>query len=774
MPLKPISEVTALVFDYGNSVSLAQRLSRDCKKVYYATNWQTGFPKWNQYSVGIGVPGIERVDHWAEVFTECDMVVIPDLYQGALADLMVSLGKPVFGARTGENLEIYREDFKEFLAAAGLPVNKHEVLYGFSALETYLNMNEEKWVKTSIIRGNGETFFWHNKKLSASRLDSLRHDLGSFKNEAVFVVEEPIPDAVEIGYDGFCIDGKFPSIALTGVEVKDCGYLGGVIPYSSLPPVLKQINKALEGPFAGTGYKCFFSNEVRWTGKQGYFIDTTCFSSDTEVLTDKGWKFFYDLDGTEKVCTLNPENRQIEYNVPYNNVSYYHEGDMVCISNKLKTIECIVTPNHSVWRTDRHNKKIFSQRADELTDKGYIPRTGVWNEKDIEWFELPEYKKEWEFNSSRCGGYTICKKVKHDAALKIKMDDWIAFMAWYLSEGSCSKHGVSISQKKNISEVKCVLDKLGFKYSYSNNNFSISSVQLRAYCKQFGICNEKYIPDYIKNASKRQIQIFLDNYRLGDGATERLRYFTTSVKMADDLQELSLKAGRVANISIKKVKGTRQKGLKGNYIRNHDSIIITENKETNYWFETTARKNNYISKIPYKGMVYDVTVKNHILYVRRKGKPFWSGNCRMPQPPGDLQMELYENFSEAVWQMANGIVPELKPIAKYGAQIIIKSSWATEEPQAVYFPKEYEDRVRVKNLMYKERIPYYIPCDIEMEEIGSVCGYGDTVADAIKDASKIAETVEGDCVHCDGGPLEKAFEQIKKLKTFGIDLFGNK
>ena len=124
--------------------------------------------------------------------------------------------------------------------------------------------------------------------------------------------------------------------------------------------------------------------------------------------------------------------------------------------------------------------------------------------------------------------------------------------------------------------------------------------------------------------------------------------------------------------------------------------------------------------------------------------------------------------------MANGIVPELKPIAKYGAQIIIKSSWATEEPQAVYFPKEYEDRVRIKNLMYKDRVPYYIPCDIEMEEIGSVCGYGDTVADAIKDASKIAETVEGDCVHCDGGPLEKAFEQIKKLKTFGIDLFGSK
>jgi hypothetical protein len=418
--LKPISEVTVLFIDYGNSISMAQKLAKDCKKVYYATNWQTGFPKWNQYSVGMNVPNIERVDHWAEVYNECDLIVMPDLYLGSLADLFVSMGKAVFSARAGETLEIYREDFKEFLISAGLPVNEHEIIYGYDKLEKYLTTNENKWVKTSIIRGNGETFFWHNKKISASRLDSLRHDLGAFKNEAVFVIEEPIPDAVEIGYDGFCIDGKFPALALTGIEVKDTGYLGGVVDYKDLPLILKQINKALEGPFAGAGYKCFFSNEVRWTGKKGYFIDTT---------------------------------------------------------------------------------------------------------------------------------------------------------------------------------------------------------------------------------------------------------------------------------------------------------------------------------------------------------------NRMPQPPGDLQMELYENFSEAVWQIANGIVPELKPIAKFGAQIIIKSDWATDEPQAIYFPKKHEDRVKIKNLMYKDDIPYYIPCDIEMSEIGSVCGFGDSIAAAIKDATEIAKTVEGDCIHCDGEPLNKAFEQIKKLQTFGINLF---
>ena len=35
------------------------------------------------------------------------------------------------------------------------------------------------------------------------------------------IVEEAIDDAVEIGYDGYTIDGKYPQNAMWGIEIKD-------------------------------------------------------------------------------------------------------------------------------------------------------------------------------------------------------------------------------------------------------------------------------------------------------------------------------------------------------------------------------------------------------------------------------------------------------------------------------------------------------------------------------------------------------------------------
>src|SRR3990167_10714389 len=41
-----------------------------------------------------------------------------------------------------------------------------------------------------------------------------------------------------------------------------------------------------------------------------------CYDKETEVLTDSGWKFFAEITGTEKICTLNPATKEIEYQLP--------------------------------------------------------------------------------------------------------------------------------------------------------------------------------------------------------------------------------------------------------------------------------------------------------------------------------------------------------------------------------------------------------------------------------------------------------------------------
>jgi len=144
---------------------------------------------------------------------------------------------------------------------------------------------------------------------------------------------------------------------------------------------------------------------------------------------------------------------------------------------------------------------------------------------------------------------------------------------------------------------------------------------------------------------------------------------------------------------------------------------------------------------------------------------------RAAQPPSDLQQELYSNFSEILWLVANGEVPIIEAPKKFGVQIIIKSEWATTEAQAIYFPAKYKDNVKIKHLMVKNDVSYFVPAGIEMEEIGSIVATGNTLQEAIDSAKKIAKEVEGDSVKIKTESLDDAVAELKKLEKYNVKLF---
>src|SRR5579872_7247621 len=51
-----------------------------------------------------------------------------------------------------------------------------------------------------------------------------------------------------------------------------------------------------------------------------------CYSEDTEVLTDTGWKFFQNLQGNERFATLNPTSFEIEYLPATNFIAEEYQG----------------------------------------------------------------------------------------------------------------------------------------------------------------------------------------------------------------------------------------------------------------------------------------------------------------------------------------------------------------------------------------------------------------------------------------------------------------
>lgn len=792
--MKPLSEVKALCCDRGLFVELADRVGRDVASMrYYAPNDSDPWPKWNPSMIGYGYEHLEVVDSFfGPHFEETDLFIFFDTGFGWLQEHLLGLGKMVWGSRTADELELSREFCKRELKAAGLPVGPYEIVQGMEALREHLQSHENVYVKVdSRIRGNCESFFAKNYKLVEPLLDEMEFQLGPLKELISFDVEEALPDRVEIGSDSYCVDGKTPSVHLAGIEVKDCCYAGRILEASKMPQAIQTVDQKMSPVMGRLGYRGLYSTEIR-VGKDGipYMIDF-CFDDKTEVMTDSGWKLFKDCLENDKLATLNTETREIEYQKPSRYICHDWCGDMIRITNRKKTIECLVTPNHDVLRTDRDNKRIFKEKADALTDRGFIPRTGLWKGGRNTSFVLPEYYHEWDFFGKT--GKFITKKFHHDPPKFIPMKTWASFMGWYLSEGSVGglpkvakhrvQHLVTITQTKYVDEVAGTLSAMPFDWDYNGKDFRINSTQLAVHLRQFGLCHQKFIPQCIKDSSPDVINEFLRTFALGDGITVKpdkngytsgQEYMTTSKRLADDLQEVIFKSGGVANIRIRKNAGTVGKFPGGNsYKRNHDIYIVSQTKRYNdFWFETGCRKGQFIKREKYNGKIYCATVPNGTLYVRRNGKPFWSGNCaRAGNPPGFLYSEMYANFSEIIWQGANGSLIDPEPVAEWGVQLQFKSAWSADGKwQAINFDSKYRQQIKIANGCEIDGEFYHIPLHLGMAECGSVIGWGDSLEEAIKHCAEAAETIEGHDLSIKPEALEEAKGELEKAKEMGVDL----
>lgn len=265
---------TVLVVDNGLFASLATTLTKDFGTVMYWSPWVSAFPKSNALLVGQGLPGVIRVMSIESVVDSVDLFVFPDTYYGHLQQDLVKRGKRVFGARKAEDLELDREFSKQECAKRGVNIGPWETVVGLDALRDYLRDNDDQYVKISRTRGDMETFHSKNYSLIEPRLDALEHELGAKKFITRFVVEGAICPAVEVGYDGYTIDGQYPDKSLFGVETKDKGYLGQVRPYQALPQPLIDVNDRLSSYFAEQQARTFWSSEVRVTDNgQGYLVD---------------------------------------------------------------------------------------------------------------------------------------------------------------------------------------------------------------------------------------------------------------------------------------------------------------------------------------------------------------------------------------------------------------------------------------------------------------------------------------------------------------------
>lgn len=274
--MKDIGEIICTCVDFGSFVSLAEKLSESFLKVNYHVPIEREFRRFEDACIGRGIPGVNKIPSFMDmdIIKQTDLWVFPDIGYGPEQKYLKSLGKPVWGSMGADEYERLRTLFAETVEEVGLPMVPTKTIHGVPALADHLKTVKNKWVKVNEFRDNMET--WHHIDYTHSipELARLYQTFGEAK-WVVFVVQDALDGATEIGYDGWSVDGWFPDSSFQGYEAKNEAYLGAQTHYDDLPGEIQMVNEQFSTVLEEYGYRNFFATEIRNLDDVPHFIDPT-------------------------------------------------------------------------------------------------------------------------------------------------------------------------------------------------------------------------------------------------------------------------------------------------------------------------------------------------------------------------------------------------------------------------------------------------------------------------------------------------------------------
>lgn len=434
-----------------------------------------------------------------------------------------------------------------------------------------------------------------------------------------------------------------------------------------------------------------------------------CFPiEDTEFLTDEGFKFLDEIRGDEKILTYNLETNTAEYSNIVSKIKYYYKGEMDSYQHKY--MDLISTPNHRhlIGKWDSANK-CFNNKLIESRQAGKSAFRDVMYLSVANW---KGYDKE---------EIEICGKIFPTLEFSI-------FMGWFLSEGSMSfrkkqkkskssnSSYIRISQMKeeNFDEIQNCLEKVFNKKVYRCNTDFVVLLD-KTFDKflewlNIGDSINRYIPKEILMLDKKYLELMLMAFIKGDGCIKsKISYtfslYTSSKKLADDLCELVLKCGYAPSIYTRNNIGRVTYKKDGSRIETkHLRYIVGCNSK-----KTTKNIPKYFKIIPYwEGYVGCLEVeKNNTLFIRRKGKMIWSGNCKHcikfyttngigSEPRTFKLMDLIMN-GDNIGLKVKDWKPTLQgvhPFCRCNLRYVPKGYVWDEETKSYRVPKDYKPQIK--------------------------------------------------------------------------------
>ena len=354
----------------------------------------------------------------------------------------------------------------------------------------------------------------------------------------------------------------------------------------------------------------------------------TCFDAETEVLTSQGWKLFANLDHTEEVLTLNPQTHYVEFQKPLAYQVFPYRGMLKCIEGR--DISFAVTPDHRQYGRFAHRTGNQFVSTGELAHHEFqiLAAGSGWSGRypDAVSMEGLETAQRISNQFGTYGSVAIAARPRTFTD-QAQLRALAMLLTYYVTEGSLrnnagSGQGIVIygDHEDAIRELCQQLDFPMSTYTDPRNGVLRMAVgggaTLRSYCEEqcgHGSQN-KHLPEWVLNLPAQDlaciwnILVTTDGHRYNSG---REILCTTSTILAGQAQEILCKLG-FSSRTVRFSKGV------------HFPAYFVSRKLGR---DIVLNKNAWVEDQPYDGMVYCVTTPNGIIYVRRNGKPHFSGNC---------------------------------------------------------------------------------------------------------------------------------------------------
>lgn len=333
-----------------------------------------------------------------------------------------------------------------------------------------------------------------------------------------------------------------------------------------------------------------------------------CYDAETDVLTADGWKAWPDVTKDDHLATRTATGK-LEYHKPIRLIAYQHFGRMYRV--EARGVDLLVTPDHKMLAcltTTREGRRKADASYELIEAKVLGHRSHAYVKTAV-----------WE----RAGESTPLAVM--------------SLLGFAVGDGHVAEDGKEarfhLRRQRKIGwlrEACGALAGLGITFhEYAHD----------LYVVKFGKCAQKWLDlfrsIYDENREKQipqglltacdiyELRALFDGLMASDGHEGRTgdSYDTTSAKLAGQVQQLALHIGLAANVCYVDEERASSYGDKP-LIRL--SIISRELRpEVNKFIDGVGR-TSWVED--WEGDVYCAEVPNNTLYVRRNGKPVWSGN----------------------------------------------------------------------------------------------------------------------------------------------------